>query len=199
MLFDFIQAFLQVTPEFLFHFLRQVFCIRLPVLYQELRIDFPGIGMLIDQGIQMRLGEFRIVSFIMSVTAVANHGDEDIRIEFLPIAGSDFSAFHNSLCIISVDMQYRCMDGSGQGGTIIGAAGIVKIGGEADLVVDDEVHGTAGIIAFQVAHLQYFIYNALTRYGGIPVDQYREDLVIIPFINDIGLAPCKTYTTLPYP
>jgi len=50
-LLDIVESFLQIRPEFLFHFLSQVFSISFAILYQELRVHFPGIGVLVDQGI----------------------------------------------------------------------------------------------------------------------------------------------------
>src|SRR5450755_4365881 len=107
----------------------------------------------------------------MSMFAITDHIDENIRIELQPVAGCDRGAFHHGFRNIPVDMQYRGVDGGCQGGTVIGAARVVEVGREADLVVDDKVHGATGVIAFQVAHLQYFVNDTLTRYGGIPMDE----------------------------
>ena len=55
------------------------------------------------------------------------------------------------------------------------------------------MNGAAGIIAFEFAHLQYFVYDTLSGYRGIPVDQDREDAVKFTLIHDICLCTGKTH------
>jgi len=53
----------------------------------------------------MGLGEFRIVAFVMPMTAITNHIDEYVRIELLAITGGDIGAFHYGLGVIAVQAR----------------------------------------------------------------------------------------------
>src|SRR6185437_14802285 len=99
-LFYFIETFLQVGPEFLFHLLGQILRIGLAVIHEILGIYFSGVGMLVDEGIEMRLGELGIVAFVVAMTAVTYDVDKDVRVELLPIAGGDRGAFDHGFRVI---------------------------------------------------------------------------------------------------
>src|SRR6185437_9816512 len=146
-----------------------------------------GVGMLVDEGVEMRLGEFGIVAFVVAMTTVTYDVDKDVRVELLTVAGSDRGAFDHSFRVVAVDVQHGCVDRSGERGTVVGAAGIVEIGGKTDLVVDHDVHGAPGIIAFEIAHLQHLVYNTLAGNGGVAVDQDGEHLVVVALVHDVGL------------
>jgi hypothetical protein len=51
----------------------------------------------------------------------------------------------------------------------------VRAGGEAHLVVDDDVHGAAGAVAAQLRHLQRLADDALAGEGRVAVQQDRQD------------------------
>ena len=48
-------------------------------------------------------------------------------------------------------------------------------GGEADLVVDDDVHRAAGAVAAQLRHVQRLGDDALAREGRVAVERHRQD------------------------
>ena len=56
-------------------------------------------------------------------------------------------------------------------GAINAGAAVERIGGEADLVVDDEMNGAARRVAFQLRKLQYFSNYALADERRIAVNQ----------------------------
>src|SRR5215203_1390364 len=74
----FIQAFLQVAPKLLLHLLSQVLRITLTIVQQELHILFAGVGMLVDEGVELRLGELGIIALVVAMAAVAHHVNKDI-------------------------------------------------------------------------------------------------------------------------
>ena len=104
-LFYFIQSFLQIAPEFFLHFLGQFLCISFTIFHQKLCIYFPWIGMFFNQCIQMWLCKFRIIAFIMTMTAITNHINKNIRIKFLAVTCCNFSTFYYSFRIIAIYMQ----------------------------------------------------------------------------------------------
>ena len=48
-------------------------------------------------------------------------------------------------------------------------------GGEADLVIGNDVHGTANTVAFQLTHLEAFGDDALTSHSCVTMDQNWDD------------------------
>src|SRR6187397_1419888 len=99
--------------------------------------------------------------------AIANHINKNITVELLPVFCGYFGYFNYSFGIIAIYMKNRCLYDGSKGSTIIGTPCIIKISGETDLVIDHKVYGSPGIISFQFAHLQNFIYNSLACEGGI--------------------------------
>src|SRR5262245_48754992 len=120
--------------------------------------------MFIDQCIEVRLREFRVIPLIMSVTTITYHIDEYIRVELLAVFGCNLCAFYNSLGIVAIHMKNRSLDRGGEGSTIVGTARIVEISSEANLIIDHKMYSSTCVIPFEIRHLQYFIYDPLPRY-----------------------------------
>src|SRR6476659_10633860 len=110
MLFHFIQTFLQIRPEFLFHFFCKILCIGFTIFQQIFYIHLTRFRMLTDYFIQMRLSELWVISLIMAVTTIAYQVNENIRVKFLPVACGYLSAFYGSLRIISIYVQHGGLD-----------------------------------------------------------------------------------------
>ena len=71
-------------------------------------------------------------------------------------------------------MEDRRIDHLRHIGRIGRRARITRIGGEADLVVDDEVHRAAGAVALQVGEAEAFRHHALAGEGGVAMHQERQ-------------------------
>ncbi len=52
---------------------------------------------------------------------------------------------------------------------------IDRVGGESNLVVDDDVDGAAGGITVELRQIQRFGHHALPGEGGVAMDQNRDD------------------------
>ena len=52
-------------------------------------------------------------------------------------------------------------------------------GGEADLVVDDDVDGAAGAIAFELRKIERFRHHALAGERGVAVDEHGQHLAAL--------------------
>ena len=86
----------------------------------------------------------------MSVTAIAEHVDDNRLVEFLPIFDRDLGRKYNGFRIVAIDVEDRRVDHLGDVRRIWRRARVTRIGRETDLVVDDEVDRTAGAVALQV-------------------------------------------------
>ena len=108
----------------------------------------------------------------MPVPAIANHIYKHIRMKLATKARSDLGTFYYGFRVITVHMQYRRLYHCCQRSTIVGASRIIEVGRETNLVINDEMNRTAGIIAFELTHLHRFIYNTLPGQRGVAVNQY---------------------------
>ena len=78
--------------------------------YQALAIDFPCRGAILDDTVHDRLGHCRIIALIMTETTIAEHVDDDVLREFLPVFGSHLGRVDNRFRIVSIDMEDRRLD-----------------------------------------------------------------------------------------
>src|SRR5690606_27492089 len=70
------------------------------------------------------------------------------------------------------------LDGLGDVGRVDRAAGVLRGGREADLVVDDDVDRAAGLVGAQLRHLQGLDDDTLARHGGVAVHEDRQGAVL---------------------
>ena len=113
-----------------------------PLADQLLRIDVERRRMRADLLVHQRLGEGRLVAFVVAEAAIAEHVDDDRLCEFLPEFGRDLGREHHRFRIVAVDVEDRRLDHLRDIGRIRRGARIARIGGEADLVVDDEMQAS---------------------------------------------------------
>ncbi len=81
-------------------------------------------------------------------------------------------------------MQDRRLDHQRGIGRIRRGARIARAGGEADLVVDDEVDGAAGLVALQPHQHEAFGDHALAGEGRVAVQQQRQHLAAVGALVD---------------
>ena len=141
---------------------------------QLVAVDFQRRGMRGDRLVHQRLGERRLVALVVAVTAIAEHVDHDRLLEFLPELGRDLGGEHHGFGIVAVDVEDRRLDHLGDVGRIGRRSRIARIGGEADLVVDDEMHRAAGAVATQSGKPEAFGDHALPGERSVAVDQQRH-------------------------
>jgi len=67
-------------------------------------------------------------------------------------------------------------------------AGFRWEGGEADLVIDDDVDGTAGVVTGKLRHIEDLRYDALAGERGVAMEEEREDLVAVVAVIEDALA-----------
>lgn len=72
-------------------------------------------------------------------------------------------------------MEDRRLDHAGHVGGVHGGAGRLRRGGEADLVVDDDVQGAAGAVAPQLGHVERLRHDTLAGEGRVAVELDGED------------------------
>ena len=123
--------------------------------------------------------------------AIANHVDEHVGVELLPVFDRDLHALDHRFRVVAVHVHDRCLDHGSKGSAIVGTAGIIEICGEAYLVVYDEMDRASGGVSFKIAHLKYLIDDTLSRHRRIPVDENRKYPVELTIVQEVGLGTGK--------
>jgi hypothetical protein len=97
-----------------------------------------------DLFVEERLGEGGLVGLVVAVLAVAVHVDDDVALELDAELEGEAGEVADGLGVVAVHVEDRGLDHLGDIGAVAGGARVVGLGGEADLVVDDDVQGAAG-------------------------------------------------------
>ena len=142
--------------------------------HQTPAVDFDHRRVLADPLVHDRLGECRLVGLVVAEAAIAEHVDDHRFAEFLPELGGDLGREHHRFGIVAVDVEDRRLDHLGHVARIGRGSRKDRAGGEADLVVDDEVDGAAGPVPPQPRQPEAFGHHALTGERGIAVHQQRQ-------------------------
>ncbi len=145
--------------------------------------DFPQTG----------LCETRFVALIVTVFAVAHHVDKHVGIETLAVFGGQFAGEHNGFGVVAIDVENGSLHHFRNRGTIGGRASVGPVGGKSDLVVDDQMYGSAGIVPCQAHHLDHFVHDALSGHCGIAVDQDREHPVVDAAVHRIQFGAAESF------
>ena len=113
----------------------------------------------------------------MTAAPIADEVDDDVLVEGRPVLVGAVGGPGDRLGVVGVDVEDRHLQPLGQVGGVGGRAGGGRPGGEADLVVDDDVHGAAGAVGGQLAHIEGLVDHALPGEGGVAVHEHRHDHV----------------------
>ena len=124
--------------------------------------------------VHQRLRERRLVGLVVAVPAVAEHVDHDRLLEPLAELGGDLGDVHHGFRVVAVDVEDRRLHHLGHVRAVGRGARVARVGGEADLVVDDEVDRAAGAVALEAGEAEALGHHALAGEGRIAVDQQRQ-------------------------
>src|SRR4051812_3898619 len=105
--------------------------------------------MLGDLLVHLRLGEARLIAFIVAPAAVADQIDQHILAIALAERKRQPGGGEAGFRLISIDMDDRDLESLGRIAGIESAARIPRIRREANLVVYDDMHRAAGGVALQ--------------------------------------------------
>ena len=141
---------------------------------QLLGIELMDRRAVLDLVVHQRLGEVGFVPLVVAVAAEADHLDDHILAESLAVVESQFGQVDGRFRVLAVDVEDRHHQHLGDVGGIEGGAGVVRGGGEADLVVENDVEGAAGAVAFELGEVEGLGDHPLAGEGGVAVDQDRQ-------------------------
>ena len=121
-----------------------------------------------------RLGEGRIVHLVVPVLAVADQVHEHVAPEALAVGDRQPHDVHGRLGVVGVHVEDRRVLDAGHVGRVARGPRLLRRGGEPDLVVHDDVHRAAGVVARQRRHRQRLGHDALAGERGVAVEQHRQ-------------------------
>ncbi len=103
--------------------------------------------MLLDPLVHQGLGVARLVALVVAEAPVPDEVDDDVVMESLTESHRQPSRGDRGLGVVSVHVDDRPVEALGQVGGVARRATFTGIGGEADLVVGDDVQGAPGRVA----------------------------------------------------
>lgn len=108
-----------------------------------------------------RLGEGRLVQFIVPPSPIRNHVDDDIFSELVSVFKRDRHCVQYIFRIISINVNNRSTNHFPYVGCIDGRTSILGGGRITDLIVDDDVNATTRGEVRQIGESKCFCYNSL--------------------------------------
>ena len=137
--------------------------------------------------VHQRLRERRCVLFVVAQTAEANDVDHHVLGELLAELQRNLGREDHRIRVVAVHVQHRRLDHLDHIRTIGGRALVARIGGgEADLVVDDDVDRAESAVAARLGQVQGLHDHALAGEGGIAVHddgQHLAAVLVAPAIH----------------
>ena len=130
--------------------------------------------MILDLRVHDGLGHGGVVAFVVAEAAIAEHVDHHVLAELLAVFRGDLGGVDHRLRVVAVGVEDRRLDHQGRVRRIGARARIARAGGEADLVVDDEVQRPAGAVALQPHQGEAFGDDPLAGEGRVAVHQQRH-------------------------
>ena len=145
---------------------------------EGLGVELAHRALLLDQVVHQRLGVRRVVALVVAAAAVADQVDDDVLVERLAVLERQPGHPDAGLGVVAVDVEDRRLHHPGDVGAVERGARRAGRGGEADLVVDDDVDGAAGAVAAQLGEVERLGDHALAGERRVAVDQQRQHGVL---------------------
>ena len=133
-----------------------------------------GARVLLDPRVHLGLRVGGLVGLVVAEAAVADEVDDDVVAELLAEREGQAHGGDARGRVVGVDVDDRDVEALGEVGGPPGRARVVGLGGEADLVVRDQVDGAADLVAVERLEVQRLRDDALPGEGGVAVQQDRD-------------------------
>ena len=131
----------------------------------------PGDGL-----VQFRLREHGLIELVVSVASIANHIDNDIGAPLVTPLDGGLEAPRNGHGIVPVAMKDGAIERLTQIARIGSRTAVDRIGGETDLVVDNDVNRPPHLEIVHAHELHRFVDDSLSREGGVSVEEDGDDV-----------------------
>ena len=141
---------------------------------QLLGVDLRDRLVGLDRRRHHRLRVGGLVGLVVAEAAVADHVDDDVAAPALAVGHRQAHGGGAGLDVVGVDVDDRDVEALRHVGRVGGRARLLGVGGEADLVVLDDVDRAAGAVALQRLQVERLGDDSLGREGGVAVEQHRH-------------------------
>ena len=125
---------------------------------------------LVHQGLRER----RLVPLVVAVAAVADEIDQEVEAEPHAVFPRQPRRLEARDRVVGVHVHDRNLEAPSQAAGVAGAVGLLRRGGEPELVVGDDVNRPAGVVPRQPRQVQRFGDDALPREGRVSVDEHGQ-------------------------
>ena len=129
---------------------------------------------LLDPLVHERLRVGGLVGLVVAEAPVADEVDERVAPEGLAEGVGQADGGDAGLHVVGVHVDDGDVEALGQVRRVAGRAALVRVGGEAQLVVGDHVDRAPGRVARQRLEVERLGHDPLAREGGVAVDQHRQ-------------------------
>jgi len=143
----------------------------------------------VDLLVHERLCESRLIELVVSISSETNNVDDHIVAEFLSVLSSQLASLDDILNGICVNVDDRGVDGLAKISAVEPRPGADGGGGEADLVVDDDVNAAASGVVEEAVHLHALVDSTLSSEGGVSVKQDRAHLLPLLVVHVMLFSP----------
>ncbi len=167
-----------------------------PFLDQLLAVDLQRRRVAADRLVHQRLGEGRLVALVVAEAPVAEHVHNHRLVELLAELGGHLGGIDDRFRIVAVSVQDRRLDHLGDVGGIGRGAPEARVGGEPDLVVDDDMDRACRAVTAQARQAEALGDHALAGEGGIAVDEQRQHPGALLERHDVGVRPVRPLVLL---
>ena len=137
-------------------------------------IAMPDGRRLLDPLVHEWLRVSRLVPLVVPVPPVAYHVDDDVAVELVAVHHREPHGREARLGVVGVHVDDRRIEALGEIARVIGRATFLRVGGEAHLVVGDQVDGATGRVALEARQVERLGHHALRRERRVAVDQQRQ-------------------------
>ena len=131
-------------------------------------------GVLSDLQVHQWLRVRRLVGLVVSEPPVADQVHHDVAAVFAAVVVRERHRRQTGLDVVGVDVDDGNVESLGEVGCVARRPPLQRIGGEADLVVGDEMHCAAGRVAGKRLQVEHLLHDSLPRKGCVAVDQHRK-------------------------
>ena len=159
-----------------------------PHLDELIEVALPDLLARPNGLVHLRLRESRFVGFVVAAQSVAVHVDHDIAVELLPEIHRQPNDLSHRLGVFSIHMEDRNLKHLRHVAGVGCRATLRRTGGEADLVVHDDVNRAADARRLKLVEVERLLNDPLARKCRVAVNQQTHDPAAIHVLLAILLG-----------
>lgn len=159
-----------------------------------LAVDVSHWVHVLDNRIHERLGEHGLVKLVVTHFTVANQVDDNVATEALAVLGSNAEGVGNVVHAVRVHVEDGRANCRGDLRAVDARSGLIGGRGEANLVVDHDMNGSADGVVLKFLHLEALVDDALASDGRVTVHHNGHDLLAVLLLpaKEVLLCTCSS-------